>query len=1147
MDRLVLKNILKEIKKGSYDYSDLSDDEFEEVITESLIHSYMKCDKCSVSSRKRRPFDIIIEDKQINALKKEKVRYHYIECKNHKNELTLDVVGRPLCIAIRDKPDSVIFVNRYNKLAPDATEYTNWLFNSDLLKCSDFDVVTPERILNAKLFEREIFNSENKSKFVINIQKWNFYKENTFFKDLECTNLHNISKLYIDNESDYNLKIFLSYQCLNSRIINKIVLELKVNNYIYQFNSFHESKIRANSQEINFKFKEILPLIDNKEFELRLRIKSSAGEDITEKIQLPFIHLTNNFCIPDLRSELSDKYSKIFLENKRTNILFIKGEGGIGKTYFCEQICKKLKKEQNYQTHIFSLSEENSNAIFLDLLYLFILPENISIADFHKNNNSRDFQKEYLLSLTSLLGLENINFTKIIESIINNTIGQESLEIIIRLIVDFISKSEKKKVLVFSNCQYMNSVISTTFRQFLTALESKGWNKLKIFFEYRDTEEYYSKNWDNLESWINTNYSNIVEEIKLNPFKKEELYDWIDSFFINDNKVYISNILLNKTGGNALFLTHLFEELKNTKVIDYSEIKNSSYKLILTSFQDFERNVNELPSSISELLIYRLKFLDEFFRNENIFHNLRYFLGIASIFDLKLYKDILLNIFQLSIDKYNRIIRILVMKKILKESINDENIFAHDMIRVSSSNFIKNDENLVNYYSKIISIDDFGNQFELLTSQAKMAEFINYFEKAIESYSKGYELAKNNELFEWQYKFANEELRLVQNNNIYLINNKYKLFQLIDYVCWAEEHIGSYKKAIKIALNGIELLNEHFERNLDLYYALFFHKIIGLSIELLNPKNFYDNIISTIEYVEDFTKLGQILNRVILQCYQNGNFNGGIKIAELALKLAPKSNDSCVYTVLYTDISSLYSLIEPTHSLKLCEKALNIEVEQRQIVHNKLSQLSIKMKINLNSVTIDDIMKIKTLANELKMNNVSTTLLNLEACLKINSHQFGYAINLLKDAEFKSAQYDHDSKNLQIINNLIICYVLIKDYVKVEKYLIKLYRIIEQFMHNTPENHKDILNKVANIVEHKFMKEISNIYDETYFSEREYEKYPDIIALYFNNIKEINNKIEDSKLKHLTKEIIINLNYKKEYFINIQPLRHDKYDFYLSF
>lgn len=1145
MNKTELTNTINQIQQGSFHYETLSADEFEDVVAESLIQNHLKCNNCSVKTRKRNPFDIIIEDKVSTGFK-EKTISHYIECKNHNKELTLDVIGRPLCIAIKDKPDSVIFVNRYEKLAPDAHQYTDWLFNSYLLNRADFDVFTPEQLLNAKLFEKKSFDYQTKSEFTINLQNWSLYRESTFYKDLECTSSHTISKLYLDNECEYNLKTFISYQNLNQRKINSICLELKISNIFYKFNSFYESEIIGNLQEINFKFEELLPFIDNKKFELRLRINSSSGTDITETIQLPLISLVNNINIPDLRNELSNKYSKMLLTNNHKKILFIKGEGGIGKTYFCEEICKQLKKEQNYQTHIFPMSEENSNAIFLDLLYLFILPEDMSVADFNKSSNSRDFQKEYLESLTSLLGTDNIDYSKIIESIINNTIGQEGLEIIIRLIVDSISRSEKKKVLVFSNCQYMNGTISTTFKQFITALESKGWNKLQIFFEYRNTEEYHSENWENLESWINNNYSNTVENVELKPFKQDELYSWIDSSFINDNKEYISNVLLSKTGGNALFLTHLFEELKSNKVISISSIKTSSYKLIITSLREFEKNIEKLPSNISELLIYRLKFIDQNFKDENIFDNLKYFLGLASIFDLKLYREILLNVFELSIDNYNRIVRILVSKKILKDLINDENIFAHDMIRVSSSDFIQGDKYLNIYYSKVININEYKNSFELLISKAKLSEFINYFNEAVKYYDEGHELAKSNELFQWRHKFINELIRIIKNNKEYLENNKFKFFKLIDSYCWAEEHTGSYKNAVGIALDGISLLNEYNERNLRPLYPELYHKIIGLSIELINPKVFYENILFTIDRVEDLTKLGQILNRVILQCYQSGNFKEGINISEIALKLAPQSTDKCVYSVLCTDISSLYSLVEPEHSLKLCEKALNMDVEKRQIVHNQLSKLSIKMKIDLSSVTIDEINNIENLANELKMNNVSTTLLNLEACLKINSYQFEYAISLLKDAEFKSAQYDHDSKNIQIINNLLISYILTENYIKAEKYLIKLYKIIEQFINGFPTNSKDILNKVFNKVEHRFIKNTNYFYDKTYFSKLDYESYPNLTTLYIENIKEINYKVKNKQIKVLTDEIITKLNYNKSHSIKIQPFNYEKYEFYLS-
>ena len=1139
MDKKDIKNTLNKIKLGNFDYSTLSDDDFEDIVGESIIMNYFECSTCSMSSRKRRPFDIVIEDNQKNVLKKNKTKYHYIECKNHKNKLNLDVMGRPLCIAIQDKPESVIFVNRYDELSPDAFEYTNWLFNSYLLKNVDFAIVTPENILNSKLFDDN--NSEkikNNSTFLITINNWSLYRENIFYEELECTNISHINSIYVDN-SNYILKISLLFKNLNQRKINEIYLELKVNEIYENFNLLKKSKIIANTQEIYFNLKEVFNLVSNQAYELRLRIDSSSGSDVTERIHLPMIKSSNNIDLPDLRAKLSQKYSKILLE-PNNNILFIKGEGGIGKSYFCEEICNNLKIEQNYKSHIYPMSSENSYAIFLDILYLYIKPENTKTTSTH-------FNQDYLESLTSLLGIKDINYSKIVESILNNNIEQETLEVIIRLIVDAISKSSNRKVLVFSNCQYMNNNIINSFKQFITALESKGWNKLKIFFEYRNTDEYYSTSWNDFESWINKNYSNFVKNVTLNPFSKEELYEWIDSSFIDDKKEYISKELLKKTGGNALFLTHLFEELKLKNIIRRISVDNSNYQLEITSLQEFKRNINKLPSNITALLIYRLNFIEKMFKKNGIFSELKYLIGIAAILDLKLYKEILLNIFALKSEEYSEIIRILVSKKIIKDSVNNENIFAHDMIRVSAKEFVKDDENLFDYYLKIIKIKNTKNQFELLTSKAKVSEFVNAYENAIKYYSQGYELAKHNESFQWQYKFANDELKLVKSNEIYLTNHKQKLFSLIDYVCWAEEHIGSYKNAVNIALEGISLLEEYSENSLIHIYPVFYHKIIGLSIELLNPKIFFDNILATIEYVEDITKLGQILNRVILQCFQSGYFEEGVKVSIIALKLAPQSTDNCVYSVLCTDISSLYSLIEPNHSLILCDKSLEMNVEERQMVHNKISQLSIKMKIDLNAIKKNELDNIKTVANKLKMNNVSTTLLNLEACTKIISHQFKYAINLLKDAEFKSSLYDHDGKNLQIINNLIICYTISNEFTQIERYLIKFYGILERFIGSIPSNAKDILNKLISNIEYRFIQKNKLEYDKTYLINKKYNNYVNLFTLYIHNIYEINKNIDNDKIKKITNEIILKLDINNQTNkINIDFFCFEKYKFFLS-
>lgn len=1072
-------NLIKENKLSA---EALSWEDFQEIVAEIIIRDYLRCTDCTVSDRKRRPIDIIIEKNSIDKLDINKK--YYIECKNHAAKLSLETIGKVFCVAIKDMPDALMIVNKHKELDRDAKEYGNWLFNDFILKDKKFIIATIDELLGKDIAPVKKINYEKADKIHISISDFSYIRKNSLHMQTVCSKNSYFNKLEYFGDYKYYLEVVFSIDTYTRRRVNSVTLRTKTKEGNYHYHKFNIQDDSNDTLRATLYMNEIIENYLNLDDSATITITSTPG-DYTFPIAMPTFLMSDSIVISDIRSNTTKKLVNMITESYECNVVFIRGEGGVGKTHLAKKMCDNLTSELLYSCEVLTISETTTPFAFLNLLWSIMLPNNKTIKSINRREEI-DFIKDFMVAL-----LEKIDLRSDKESIANDlmseNLSEEALEAVIGIIAFSICKTAAKKAIVLTNCQYFSNTALRVFRQLLAQLDSYGWNNTKIICEYRDTEDQLTERWKNCVTWINNGLNTKSIEIKLTPFNQHEIYNMVAETFNHENPRELTEILLTKTGGNALYLTHLLEVLFESKIIKKSSILHFSTLLEIESLTSLKNSLESLPSSVSALLKQRILYLDKDFAEKNILEDLLCLLGISSSLGIHLREDMICTAFELESTTYNILVSNLIQRKILTKSIDGKVMFSHDVVRICSHEAGKENEKIIPYAYRMINKTT-NDDLESIYAKANLSSYINNNSMSSEYYEIGYQRSVEKNLFDWQYSFAEGEYKLFNKENILPKERIRKYFEIIENLAWAEEHVGSHLQAFSIIVNGlnkIEIYSDYWSKiQLNDLKAVYFHKLISLCILLLYTLDFLKYGKSALSHVNDLTKLGQILNRIILHAFQTNNLHHGEEIACIALRLAPLSKDKSVYSVLCTDIAMLYSCVCPEHSFEVMKKTTTMKVDKRQDVHNRLNLIAAKIRVDPSESLFQELVKLELDAINYRMLNILPKIKNINGCLCAIFRDIEDSIESFLHAEHDALLRDNKFQHLQIISNIIVCSFVSSKREMSSRFISKGLSILSKFIDSMNKYNDESIQGLVDIIESRFSSQLNanTFYDKTYIS-----------------------------------------------------------------
>lgn len=850
----------------------------------------------------------------------------FIEAKRTLAELPLDRVAKAYCAALRYDPNSLTIATGRG-LQPQALEYATALFSG---RRTRINLWTVEHLLHGR-HPTCVENTEPgpERATLYTIESWELWQFTTFTAERLAFSEHldtggSSEPCRLDAGNEYVLSLYCSFS----------------------------SKVDPNNIRICFpdnpNFKEKARFVSGNQAAIDINIVApDSGEPLEffnvsmecgTRNQTYFAHLPKLIFVktegilPPLRGEVADDWGRRLLQPDGPKLLFVRGEAGVGKTFFCENLSSRLRLAGGHEPFHFAVDGLDVH-LFRRIFIALTLPKRLHPRSLGAAQNEIAFT--LLRAMAAGGGGGDDHDAATIEALPS--------EIFAEVAARYIATNAKRVCLVLTNCQRMSSDMLRAFRNFLVALETSGWSCIRVICEFRDTKDEQNPDLEQFAAEFIRDRIGKADQLRLLPATVVELRQGLARKFSVEDARWISKELITKTQGNFLFVESILRHFINNGTI-ISDVSGGVARLILGDIAYLKDELRQVPASINQILRHRLTHLDGSLQSVSSIPDLcRRFLGLAALMGLEVDRRVALA-FGLADGEANKLFLALKKENILTRRLGDGDYsFSHDLLRIAARERFVDCPTTDEDCQALLNVID-GSSARNCYLQGTILAFNGRDAEAIEAFSAGFEMAHQE-----PQDFLMQRRCLMAMDDVLSRQEALEGRHLLQHVtvlsrlAWAEHNAGSSTRATNVYNRALELLtHSYFDADIltpdaiarersRLHQALF-----SEAVYCMRPEEAAHNAIQAFGGVGDFTLWGRLMNRSILLCHIAGASEHGEAAANLAIRNACYSEDPEVGAVLCTDIGDLYQLSNPSFTFDLRELGRRIAVLGRQRVHNDL-------------------------------------------------------------------------------------------------------------------------------------------------------------------------------------------------------------------
>lgn len=980
------------------------------------------------------PFNNFLETSNIYF-----VEYKYYRRRN----LSFPSVTKAFCAAIRNQPKMLIILS-LKDISPQAKDYAQYFFGNDNRYGGGF--------LRLSMHELVLLTDSRRSTNVdinalsnIKVESWSIIRMGTFSQE-EISNSQTASKdINVDNRLNYSVRVWLSGS--GAEKIRKICILCKKSK---RLNVFHLKEICAlNSGGITAAFNLKLSRISKaKSISPAYLQIFSQDSSKTVNISLPNfnlpakdINIFGNF----REAEASRFINKIKKENS-PNLIFIHGEGGIGKTYFCEHICSELTFKFNYRAHLINISENTSEGIFYNLIWPVISP---GLEYVEKNLTKTN--KEILKAIIEkeLEDYDSGDINQLANNIINRDIKKVDLEALTFLCAKLFIRSSITQIIVVSNCHKLSPGIINGFRHLFLSLDDLGWGKTKFMLEYRDSKEDFNEEWDRFVSEAKNLSSFGVYKKELKHLTKAQLINGFTSTFVGTDASFLSNSILKKTGGNPLFIRHIALYLQKKGYIQ--EVIRKSFTLLnIVDYVGVSNELEEIPDVLEEFLQKRIESILHCF-SESAFslEELISYLAIASIVGFEFENNRIAKMYEWNHNQIELIKLFLQSEGIIQVNLMNEKIrFIHEIMWLSVLNVLKRKNTfrqcVLNILPKLNK-----NFLEDAILGGKALYYINDLKFSFTWYNSAYELAFHSNSYAHQRVclFGLKKILLKEETlDETMARRKLSIFFRLGEV---ETQVGSQIDALRVfeqLLDEISIIKDDYLLN----YSELLNNIIAIKRNqmtihhrFLDPISGSVTLKSILQYIHRVDDLQKISSRFLIICFNSNMSSAGDKLIEIFHSIPNTEDNSQRLSSHFSDIGNLYLHSNPKLACRIWNEGNILAITEKQKTHSKLNCLVGSLYYNKKFV---DESKLNQLEERIKIQGVENQLIRLTLYKGVKFfyekkyHESRYCFEAaLKRARLKNLKF----LEWQAHNNIAICELMEEHYESAVRHIEKSLIIIK--------------------------------------------------------------------------------------------------------
>lgn len=1008
-------SLINALKAKKINVSDLNWDEFQKIVFHLIVaeNSGIWKNPVIVTDYTVGEIDMIIKTQHPPSLKlgkkilKTDTELHFIECKYHSKKISFDVAARVFCAGILHKPKNLIIVSN-KPLYPQAIEYANKFFLTDtsngMFNQINFYRTSLEELLGLETLPLFTIETAKTEEIKYEITDWELIEESTFSQKLISSLNYPIALKNIDSSLKYKLRIWIN----GVKVLNQKELKL------FLFLPSYGNLVILNSKQIKYYRGGELSIecyLNKSSFQkiqdnLFVRIMSNSRDDLIGAIKLPKLKLNEQRVIfEDFRERETKNYAKKISQDSNSKIIFVHGEGGVGKSFFCEQVSKLLKLNYGYTAYQFTIDEDTSILAFMQ----FIWPLLSSFQDGKINPVADDKIGNEVLKAFIKGALEEENIIEseeFVKKITKLKLQDLDIEIFLLVCAKVIVKSITPIVILIRDCHKLSPVLVKNFRTLFKIIDDLGWGNAQFLLEYRDTQEEVNDYWKNFIQEILRDLKIKCEDCEIKPLSRKELNVCLKGIFVGEDSIK-SEILLKKTGGNPLFLTQLIEYFINLGFIEKVVYKDNLLKLNIVDVGGVEQELLGIPKTVESFLERRVNKYFEKIKDKTQKELIISYLGLSSVIGYQINEYKLKEALYIGDAELKNIRFKLISDNLLNPSYTTPPaVFVHEMMQIAVKEVSKK---LTEFQCAALKLE--GILKQEVTEDAIIGGKLNFellnLKEAYEWFNIGYEIEKKIGNYSLQRICLQYLKRILEKNESQISNHIEKYFSICLALGWNEFHNSSLINSIKVYKDIIEKLkDEQITQGLTdgvkhIFKIEAIHNLLTVYVDLFWIKESIETFYEEISIVDNADRFLYLINRFILFCSRSNYPEYGWKAYQLIYEFKSKKYPNQIWSVLCSDIGHLYLESNPKIALKIWEEGLKYAEDIRQINHSRLNILVCKLHLNsfgikpLNRLNIDE----KSIFNQgiegqivrLNMYKGITTLYDKDK--ELANHYFKKALN----------------------------------------------------------------------------------------------------------------------------------------------------------
>lgn len=523
----------------------------------------------------------------------------FVECKRRSRKLELDDVGKVFCYSIVHQPRALYIVSPF-PLAPQAIACARQLFA--------FEDSAPGMFRQTAIYHRTLRQlvaparpRAATSVLGVRLETWSIVIEDVFRNELVADETFCPPTIEVPAGATVSFSLVVSCS-ERSRITARLRSGIKTVG-----DSTVESTSPFTSLEIRFDVSGGPVLIDGVEIDGDL-----PGSTVLHGLrEIEFVLSSPNSVFGDLRKEEAVEFAERLIKPSAACVSAVVGEGGIGKTYFCESVAKHLNWRHDFNTFQAVVTANDDYYVFLALIRHFFVPISDRRARKQSANRTGAPDASELALLGAILSRaggqpENLDsFSSLLSRIAQGRYEAADPALLLDAVITAIKSRMRPQLVVLKNCHLMSPRTTALFQLLFSRLNAEGWSNVRFLLEYRDKSEAQNPAWQNAVSEISRDLGERFQKIAILPLTLPQMIERVCIHIEAPSSQATADVLIRQAGGNPLFIEHVMRDLLHSKIVVRDGTGGKFYRI--DHFDLFRRCIEKLPAQLDAFLKYRIE------------------------------------------------------------------------------------------------------------------------------------------------------------------------------------------------------------------------------------------------------------------------------------------------------------------------------------------------------------------------------------------------------------------------------------------------------------------------------------------------------------------------------------------------------------